>query len=107
MLRTEYHGQSEHIISLALPRRREGEDDDNVGTGITSAQSIVLYGTPIHHDKHISFPNNQMSILGTVDGSLVQVLALTDTTFKRLSLLQGQLVRNIQHIAGLNPRANR
>jgi hypothetical protein len=46
-------------------------------------------------------------ILGTTDGSLVQVLALADTTFKRLSLLQGQLVRNIQHTAGLNPRANR
>jgi cleavage and polyadenylation specificity factor subunit 1 len=44
MLRTEFHGQSEHLLSLALPRRREGEDEDSNGAGITSAQSIVLYG---------------------------------------------------------------
>jgi len=27
MLRTEYHGQSEHFLSLTLPRRTEGEDE--------------------------------------------------------------------------------
>lgn len=48
MLRTEYHGQSEHLLSLALPRRREGEDEDSSGPGITSAQSIVLFGTPYY-----------------------------------------------------------
>jgi cleavage and polyadenylation specificity factor subunit 1 len=30
-----------------------------------------------------------------------------EATFKRLHLLQGQLTRNVQHTAGLNPRAFR
>lgn len=29
------------------------------------------------------------------------------STFKRLSLLQGQLLRNMQQFSGLNPRAYR
>ena len=31
----------------------------------------------------------------------------SDDSAKRLQLLQGQLTRNMQHVAGLNPRAFR
>jgi cleavage and polyadenylation specificity factor subunit 1 len=46
-------------------------------------------------------------VLATLDGAIAAVKAVGDATFKRLSLLQGQLVRNVQHVAGLNPRAYR
>lgn len=34
-------------------------------------------------------------------------IPVKEDSFKRLSLLQGQLVRNVQHVAGLNPKAFR
>ncbi|KAF8318712.1 hypothetical protein DL93DRAFT_2225607 [Clavulina sp. PMI_390] len=87
LLRTEFHGQVEHCSSMAVARRRENSESTEKDVEVSSAQSIILFAT--------------------LDGSITQMLALTDATFKRLSLLQGQLVRNVQHVAGLNPRANR
>ena len=42
---------------------------------------------------------------GHPDGSLTALVPVDEATFKRLHLLQGQLTRNVQHTAGLNPRA--
>jgi cleavage and polyadenylation specificity factor subunit 1 len=44
---------------------------------------------------------------GSPDGSLACLTPLEEGAFKRLQLLQGQLTRNIQHVAGLNPKAFR
>jgi cleavage and polyadenylation specificity factor subunit 1 len=44
---------------------------------------------------------------GHPDGSLTGLVPVDEATFKRLHLLQGQLTRNVQHTAGLNPRAFR
>lgn len=41
------------------------------------------------------------------DGSLTSLTPVTEDAHKRLQLLQGQLTRNIQHTAGLNPKAFR
>jgi len=46
-------------------------------------------------------------ISGFTDGSLSALTPVDEGAFKRLHLLQGQLVRNVQHTAGLNPRAYR
>ncbi|KAF9235610.1 CPSF A subunit region-domain-containing protein [Melanogaster broomeanus] len=46
-------------------------------------------------------------IAGFGDGSLSALTPVDEAAFKRLHLLQGQLSRNIQHVAGLNPRAFR
>lgn len=46
-------------------------------------------------------------IAGFADGSLSALTPVDEAAFKRLHLLQGQLSRNIQHVAGLNPRAFR
>ncbi|KAF8119582.1 CPSF A subunit region-domain-containing protein [Boletus edulis] len=46
-------------------------------------------------------------ITGFTDGSLSALTPVDEGAFKRLHLLQGQLVRNVQHVAGLNPRAYR
>ena len=44
---------------------------------------------------------------GSSDGSLSSLTPVDESIYKRLQLLQGQLTRNIQHFAGLNPKAFR
>ena len=44
---------------------------------------------------------------GSVNGSLAGITPVEEAAAKRLQLLQGQLTRNIQHVAGLNPKAFR
>ncbi|KAG8216364.1 CPSF A subunit region-domain-containing protein [Butyriboletus roseoflavus] len=46
-------------------------------------------------------------IAGFTDGSLSALTPVDEGAFKRLHLLQGQLLRNVQHVAGLNPKAYR
>lgn len=46
-------------------------------------------------------------VTGGVDGSIATIVAVEEDVFKRLQLLQGQLVRSVQHASGLNPRAFR
>ena len=44
---------------------------------------------------------------GAVDGSLTTLTYVDETAAKRLHLLQGQLIRTVQHVAALNPKAFR
>ena len=41
------------------------------------------------------------------DGSLCEIIPIEDEVYKRLQLLQGQLSRNVQQVAGLNAKAFR
>ncbi|KAJ6612805.1 CPSF A subunit region-domain-containing protein [Mycena sp. CBHHK59/15] len=79
LLRTEFHGQSEYRTS-ALVARRTNED--------------------------MAIPQARL-ICGSTNGSLTSLTPVDEATSKRLQLLQGQLTRNIQHVAGLNPKALR
>ncbi|PFH48729.1 hypothetical protein AMATHDRAFT_64747 [Amanita thiersii Skay4041] len=79
LLRTEYHGQSEYRTSILVARRSK-EDP-----AIPQAKLIT----------------------GSTDGSISSLTPVDETAFKRLQLLQGQLTRNMQHVAGLNPKAFR
>ncbi|KAJ7248582.1 CPSF A subunit region-domain-containing protein [Mycena haematopus] len=78
LLRTEFHGQVEYRTSTLVARRRNDE----------------------------VIPQAKL-ICGSTDGSLRSLTPVDETTAKRLQLLQGQLTRNIQHVAGLNPKALR
>jgi cleavage and polyadenylation specificity factor subunit 1 len=40
-------------------------------------------------------------------GGITTLVPLKAARFKRLQLLQGQLTRSVQHVAGLNPKAFR
>jgi len=77
--RTEFHGQIEYRTSVMIARRN-GADSD-----IPQAKLIC----------------------GTTDGSVLALTYVEEAAFKRLHLLQGQLTRNVQHVAGLNPKAFR
>lgn len=46
-------------------------------------------------------------LTGSVDGSLSTLTYVDEAAFKRLHLLQGQLIRTVQHVAALNPKAFR
>ncbi|KAH7882293.1 CPSF A subunit region-domain-containing protein [Phlebopus sp. FC_14] len=79
MCRTEFHAHKESYASLTIARRTREEHE-------------------IPQAKLIS---------GYTDGSLAALTPVDEAAFKRLQLLQGQLSRNVQHVAGLNPRAYR
>lgn len=42
-----------------------------------------------------------------MDGSLSTLTYVDEAASKRLHLLQGQLIRTVQHVAALNPKAFR
>ncbi|GJJ10703.1 hypothetical protein Clacol_004930 [Clathrus columnatus] len=77
ILRTEFHGQSEYRASLTTISRSKSDQ-----------------------------PLSRL-LMASIDGSLHVLLPVEEAVYKRLQLLQGQLTRNVQHIAGLNPRAFR
>ncbi|KAG6812354.1 hypothetical protein H0H92_003254 [Tricholoma furcatifolium] len=79
LLRTEFHGQSEYRASTLVARRSNDDPD-------------------IPHAKLMT---------GSTDGTLSCLTPVDEQAFKRLQLLHGQLTRNIQHVAGLNPKAFR
>lgn len=57
-------------------------------------------------EADILSPQSKILYCG-IDGSLSALLPVEERTFKRLHLLQGQMTRNIQHVAGLHPKAFR
>ncbi|KAI6016186.1 CPSF A subunit region-domain-containing protein [Pisolithus marmoratus] len=79
MCRAEFHVHKESRCSLVVARRTKEEPE---------------------------IPQSRL-INGFTDGSLSVLIPVDETILKRLYLLQGQLSRNIQHVAGLNPRAYR
>jgi cleavage and polyadenylation specificity factor subunit 1 len=80
LLQTEFHGGAVVTASKTIARRRNQEED---------------------------FASQSQLIFSTSDGSLTTLVAVKSARFKRLQLVQAQLVRNAQHVAGLNPRAYR
>lgn len=79
MCRAEFHVHKESRCSLVVARRTKEEPE---------------------------IPQSRL-INGFNDGSLSVLTPVDETILKRLHLLQGQLSRNIQHVAGLNPKAYR
>ncbi|KAL1941832.1 hypothetical protein VTO73DRAFT_6832 [Trametes versicolor] len=78
--RTEFHGQSEYRSSMLVARRPKNGDPE-----IPQARLVC----------------------GSVDGSLSTLTYVDEAASKRLHLLQGQLIRTVQHVAALNPKAFR
>ncbi|KZV86543.1 hypothetical protein EXIGLDRAFT_712088 [Exidia glandulosa HHB12029] len=80
LCQTEFFAQAETQAVVTIMRRPR--DDD-----LVTPQSKLLYGG--------------------CDGSLTALVPVEEAVFKRLHLLQGQMTRNVQHVAGLNPKAFR
>jgi cleavage and polyadenylation specificity factor subunit 1 len=97
LLRTEFHGQVEYRSSTLIARRPK---PDPV---LPQSKSICGGCLTFNIDRPIRLTIYFM-LLGSVDRSLTSLTPVEETVAKILQLLQGQLTRNIQHVAGLNPR---
>ncbi|KAG7452675.1 uncharacterized protein BT62DRAFT_989773 [Guyanagaster necrorhizus] len=78
LLRTEYQSQAEYRASVMIAYRRNGA---------LIPEAKLIYGS--------------------TNGSIASLTPLDEPVAKRLQLLQGQLTRNIQHAAALNPKVFR
>ncbi|KAK7451137.1 mRNA cleavage and polyadenylation factor subunit [Stygiomarasmius scandens] len=76
LLRSEYNSQAEYHTTALIAHRADPNDE------IPQARLMC----------------------GATNGSLASLTPVTEAVSKRLQLLQGQLTRNMQHVAGLNPR---
>ncbi|THU95820.1 cleavage factor protein [Dendrothele bispora CBS 962.96] len=79
ILRTEFNSQAEYRTTALIAHRTDSNEE------IPQARLMC----------------------GATNGSLVSLTPVDEAVSKRLQLLQGQLTRNMQHVAGLNPRAFR
>lgn len=102
LLRTEFHGQREYRTSALLAHRTKEEPQIPQSRLLTGVFVFPRTLDPCVRTGfiHALFP-------GSTDGSLASLTTVDEAAFKRLGLLQGQLVRSIQHTAALNPKAFR
>lgn len=80
LCRSEFHARVEYRSSLTVARRTRTGDSE-----IPQARIIC----------------------GASNGALLSLTPIDEASGKRLQLLQGQLTRNVQHVAALNPKAHR
>lgn len=69
------------------------------------ASSVLVVPGPPSHDGGIS--TSSELVFGMMNGAIEVLQPVDDEIFNTLHLLQGHLVRNVQHFAGLNPRGFR
>ena len=81
---------------MAKPRASRSKEDHVL------PQAKLIDG---EHPRYSPSARLIRDVLGSVDGSLSSLTPVDESTFKRLQPLQAQLTRNIQHFAGLNPKA--
>ena len=80
LCRSEFHARVEYRSSVTVARRTRAGDPD-----IPQAKIIC----------------------GASNGALYSLTPIDEAAGKRLQLLQGQLTRNVQHVAALNPKTQR
>lgn len=78
--------------------------DFHVGSQV---QTMVRLPQIEKTEKGLEYSRRHFCLCGTFSGSISVLSPISEKTFKRLSTLYGQLVNNVQHVAGLNPRAYR
>lgn len=104
VLRTEFDLGVPVTQSRVIARRRTPEDE-------VAPQTQIIYGElwsrPMRSERAPHHPRCTALTPATSDGALTTIVSVKEARFKRLQLVSDQLVRNAQHVAGLNPRAYR
>lgn len=99
MCHTEFHCHKECQASRTIARRTKEDNEIPQAKLITGmlffALSLSTYNLTLFFCQ------------GFTDGTLSALTPVDEGAFKRLHFLQGQLLRNVQHVAGLNPRVYR
>ncbi|KAG9024671.1 mRNA cleavage and polyadenylation factor subunit [Tulasnella sp. JGI-2019a] len=90
LCRTEFDTQEEHKAALTVGRR--------------SSPPIALH--PGEMDAELAQAQSLL-VCASLAGSISLLSPVEAARFKRLALLQGQLVKNVQHVGGLNPKGYR
>ena len=96
-----------HDYSPSIPASQGGQrliTRTEFNTGVEASCSLVIPG-PASNDGGIS--TSSEVVYGLMNGAIETLLPVTEDVFNVLYLLQVQLVRNVQHCAGLNPRGHR
>ncbi|KAI9279545.1 CPSF A subunit region-domain-containing protein [Sporodiniella umbellata] len=78
--------------------------DFHVGSQV---QTMVRLPQIEKTEKGLEYSRRHFCLCGTFSGSIAVISSVSEKTFKRLNTLYGHLVNNLQHVAGLNPRAFR
>jgi cleavage and polyadenylation specificity factor subunit 1 len=78
--------------------------DFHVGSQV---QTMVRLPQIEKTEKGFEYSRRHFCLCGTFNGSIAVISSISEKTFKRLNTLYGHLVNNLQHVAGLNPRAFR
>ncbi|KAG9080614.1 mRNA cleavage and polyadenylation factor subunit, partial [Ceratobasidium sp. 370] len=84
---SEFNTHVPHTSALVVSQKSEASPDPDAVDMQTSGMASCL-------------------VISASDGSVSALTPLDQTQFGRLHLLQGQLIRNIQHVAGLNPKGH-
>ena len=96
-----------HDYSPSIPASQGGQrllTRSEYNTGVEASCSLVIPG-PASSDGGIS--TSSEVVYGLMNGAIQTLLPVSDDVFDVLHLLQVQLIRNVQHFAGLNPRGHR
>ncbi|RPA99318.1 hypothetical protein L873DRAFT_1684282 [Choiromyces venosus 120613-1] len=60
-----------------------------------------------HHHQNQQQQQEYFVLAGTQTGSLAMIRTIPETAYRRLNIVQGQIVNGEEHVAGLNPREYR
>lgn len=96
-----------HDYSPSVPASQGGQKlltRTEYNTGVEASCSLVIPG-PSSSDGGIS--TRSEVVYGLMNGAMETLLPVDEDVFTVLQLLQVQLIRNVQHCAGLNPRGHR
>lgn len=98
MARESYGGQ--HLI-------RRG--DFNIGSNINSFIRLCCKKSTLTAERRNFLGSNRrhVTMYSTLDGSIGYIVPIHEKSYRRLLTLQNMLVRNLTHLAGLNPKAYR
>ncbi|KAH0834713.1 CPSF A subunit region-domain-containing protein [Lanmaoa asiatica] len=94
------------LVAFQTPTR-EVANISCVTLSSTAARSVERPARSHGERKRTMRFRRRSSSLAPQDGSLSALTPVDEGAFKRLHLLQGQLLRNVQHVAGLNPKSYR
>lgn len=81
--------------------------DFNVGSNIHSMFRVLCRNDPLVDKRAYNADRKHITYFASLDGTLGFVLPISEKVYRRLLMLQNALTTQIQHIAGLNPRAYR
>ncbi|UZJ52621.1 hypothetical protein CBS101457_001941 [Exobasidium rhododendri] len=96
-----------HDYAPSMPASQGGQKlltRSEFNANVEASCSLVIPG-PAFSDGGIS--TSSEVVYGLMNGAIQSLLPVTEDVFSILHLLQIQLIRNVQHFSGLNPRGHR